>query len=232
MAIRITSPRAARINSEESFSVAFSLSEVAETRNFVARREELAQMHEALTGEDGRRTVVLQGLGGIGKTQLAVAYAKIHKGEYSAIFWLNIKDEDSLNNSFARTARRIFHQHPSASQVGRAIENQNLDEIRDAVKLWLDQSKNSQWLLIFDNFDNPKVPGNDDPAAVDIHLFLPEVYHGSVLITTRSAKVKIGITIQMSKLNNAKDSLQIIADMSHRDGVMDGESCINFTWQG
>jgi hypothetical protein len=41
-------------------------------------------------------------IGGIGKTQLTVAYAKRHKDNYSAIFWLNIKDEeDSLKQSFA-----------------------------------------------------------------------------------------------------------------------------------
>jgi hypothetical protein len=74
----------------EDFSVAFSLSIVPDVEHFVARETELAEMHRALSGDGSRRTVVLHGLGGIGKTQLSVAYAKRHKDSYSAIFWLNI----------------------------------------------------------------------------------------------------------------------------------------------
>ena len=81
---------------QEDFSVAFSLSDVPEIEQFVAREEELRQIHRMLRGEGPRRTVVLHGLGGVGKTQLAIAFAKRHKDNYSAVFWLNIKDEDSL----------------------------------------------------------------------------------------------------------------------------------------
>jgi len=41
---------------------------------------------------DGRRVAVLHGLGGIGKKQLMIEYAKRHRTEYSAIFWVNSKD--------------------------------------------------------------------------------------------------------------------------------------------
>jgi hypothetical protein len=61
-----------------------------------------------------------------------------------------------------------------------------------AVKRWLEHAKNTQWLMVFDNYDNPKVPGNADPGAVDIRQFLPEAHHGSVIVTTRSLKVSIG----------------------------------------
>jgi ATP/maltotriose-dependent transcriptional regulator MalT len=89
----------------EDFSVAFSLSDVPEIEQFVAREEELAEIHRILRGDSSRRTVILHGLGGIGKTQLTIAYAKRHKDNYSAIFWLNIKDEDSLKQSFSNVAK-------------------------------------------------------------------------------------------------------------------------------
>ena len=93
----------------EDFSVTFSLSDVSEINRFVAREEELAEIHKELNSSDGsRRTVVLHGLGGIGKTQLTIAYAKQHKDSYSAIFWLNIKDEDSLKQSFTKITRQIL----------------------------------------------------------------------------------------------------------------------------
>ena len=70
----------------KDFSVAFSLSDVSEIEHFVAREEELAEMHKTLSGDGSRCTIVLHGLGGIGKTQLTVAYAKQHKDNYSAVF--------------------------------------------------------------------------------------------------------------------------------------------------
>ncbi|KAH8197363.1 hypothetical protein TruAng_008456 [Truncatella angustata] len=78
------------------FSVTFSLSNVPETQHFVARESEIAEIRKALSSDGSRRVVVLHGLGGIGKTQLAVAYIKRYRDEYSAIFWFNIKDEASI----------------------------------------------------------------------------------------------------------------------------------------
>ena len=62
----------------EDFLVSFSLSNVSETEQFV-EREELTEIHRKLRGDGSRHIVVLHGLGGIGKTQLTVAYAKRHK---------------------------------------------------------------------------------------------------------------------------------------------------------
>jgi len=84
---------------QKDFSVAFSLSNVSDVEHFVARKTELLEIHKALSGDGSRKAVVLHGLGGIGKTQLSIAYAKRHKDSYSAIFWLNIKDENSLKQS-------------------------------------------------------------------------------------------------------------------------------------
>jgi len=222
MAIQMTLS-SARISSDESFSVVFSLSEVSETEHFVARQEELNAMHKALSEGSGRRAVTLHGLGGIGKTQLAIAYATAHGGDYSAVFWLNIKDEDSVKQSYSRIARRILQEHPSASRLSAIMDDSKLDEIVAAVKRWLEHAKNTRWLMVFDNYDIPKVPGNADPGVVDIRQFLPEAHHGSVIVTTRSSKVSIGHRMKVGKLEDVRDSLQILSDGSHREGVMDGE---------
>jgi hypothetical protein len=188
----------------------------------VAREDELRDIHEALRGDGSRRTVVLHGLGGIGKTQLAIAYAKRHKENYSAIFWLNIKDEDSLKQSFANVAKQILRAYPSARWLG-TVDMKNLDDVIDAVKAWLGLPYNTRWLVIYDNYDNPRLVSNKDPAAVDITKFLPEVYQGSVLVTTRSSEVEIGHLIQVTKLGDVRDSLKILSNASRREGVMDGK---------
>jgi len=189
----------------------------------VAREDELRDIHEALSGDGSRRTVILHGLGGIGKTQLAVTYAKRHKDNYSAIFWLNIKDEDSLKQSFAKVAKQIFRQYPLASRLSN-ININNLDEVIDAVKAWQGLPYNTRWLMIYDNYDNPKLASNKDPAAVDITKYLPEAYQGSVLVTTRSSEVEIGHLIQVTKLEDVCDSLKILSSTSYREGLTDGKS--------
>ena len=174
----------------------------------------------------GARTVFLHSLGGIGKTQLTVAYAKRHKDNYSAIFWLNIKDEDSLKQSFAKVARQILREHPSASRLSSVDMKENLDEVIDAVKSWLSLPNNTRWLMIYDNYDNPKLASNMDPAAVDIRKFLPESYQGSVIVTTRSSQVKIGHPVRITKLENVRDGLEILRNTSRREGIVNGEDVI------
>lgn len=191
----------------------------------MAREEELEEMHRALSGDSSRHTVILHGLGGIGKTQLTIAYAKRHKDSYSAIFWLNIKDEDSLKQSFTKLARQILREHPSASWLS-SVDRKNQDEVIDAVKAWLSLPNNTRWLMIYDNYDNPKLP-DADPTAVDIRKFLPESHQGSVIVTTRSPRVDIGHRIQIRKLENIRQSLEILSNTSRRKGLIDGEDSLD-----
>lgn len=132
-------------------------------------------MQTALRSDGSRRIVILHGLGGIGKTHLAMAYAKRRSDSYSAIFWLNIKDESSLKRSFAHVARQILREHPSARWLS-SVDMKDLDDIVDAVKAWLSLANNTRWLMIYDNYDNPRSPDNRDSTAVDIRKFLPEAY--------------------------------------------------------
>jgi hypothetical protein len=160
-------------------------------------------------------------LGGIGKTQFTVAYAKRHKDNYSTIFWLTLK------KSIAKAVKRIFRGHPSVSRLSSVDTKENLDEVIDAVKEWLDLPNNTRWLMIYDNYDNPKLPGNMDPAAVDIRKFLPESYQGSVVIATRSSEVKIGHRIRMRKLEDVRDSVKILSNASGREGLLDSKDFLD-----
>lgn len=178
----------------------------------------------------------------MGKTQLAAAYAKRHRGDYSAVFWLNAKDETSLKQSFARVTSRIFREHPSIVYVRNAIESRDVDEAVQAAKRWLDQPKNDRWLMVYDNYDNPvlqrgehgqpdetlpnenKADGDADAASksYDIRPFLPDAYHGAILITTRSARVQIGRRIPLGKLGRFEDSLEILSHASGRQDLHEG----------
>ena len=56
----------------EQYPVRLKLRSLPKALQFVAREEELSKMHELLYGHSSRAAVVLHGLGGMGKTQLAV----------------------------------------------------------------------------------------------------------------------------------------------------------------
>jgi DNA replication protein DnaC len=209
----------------EDFSIPFSLSAVSDIEHFVAREDELREIHKALSGDGSRHTVILHGLGGIGKTQLAIAYAKRHKDNYSAIFWLNIKDEHSLKQSFVTAAKQILREHHSATRLTSVDMKGDLTEVIDAVKAWLSLPNNTRWLMIYDNYDNPKSARNADPTVVDIRHFLPESHQGSVIITTRSSEVKIGRCLPITKLKNVQDSLKILSNASGREALENSKHC-------
>ena len=158
------------------------------------------------------------------------------------MFWLNARDETTLRQGFARVAERILDEHPLVVDIDNAVRSSDLDQAVRAVRRWLDQPGNHGWLLIFDNYDNPALRGNGDgrllerlggglegdgdvnavPQGYDIRPFFPGVYHGAVIITTRSSNIMIGRRIALGKLKDANDSLAILAYTSKRQNVHGG----------
>jgi hypothetical protein len=226
-----------------TFELPFNLSEVPEVSHFVARKDELQKVQETLKGF-GRRTATVHGLGGIGKTQLAIAYIKRHRDDYSAAIWMNARDETGLKQSFVRAAKWILDYHPSITYLAGALQGLDLDEIVKAVQTWLDEPMNDRWLVIYDNYDNPLLydhrekclshascieagPCGDEgrhlSSAFDLSAFLPKADHGDVLVTTRSSMVKLGKPIHLSTLEDINDSLEILASVSGRDDLNLGE---------
>ncbi|KAK7973201.1 hypothetical protein PG988_007335 [Apiospora saccharicola] len=199
-----------------NFSVTFSLSDVPETQHFVAREGELAEIRSSLSSDGSRRVIVLHGLGGIGKTQIAITYAKRYRDEYSAVFWLNIKDEASIQQSFIKVATQIMQQYPDASLLSAEGKRQSHEETIEAVKAWLSLPNNTRWLLIYDNLDNPRLTNSAEGAGIDIHQFLPTAYQGSIIITTRSSQVDLGYMIRIRKLVSIENSLEILSKTSGR----------------
>lgn len=223
------------------FALSLSLRGATETSHFVAREEELAWMHQKLYGQSGRRTVVVHGLGGMGKTQLAIAYMKRHRNDHSASIWLNARDEISLRQSFRNAATRILREHPDLSYMQTAVSDKDGDASL-AARRWLDEPTNGRWLLIYDNYDHPKMGGDtgnaptgdgsnsdqhgepDQPApeGYDIRPYFPDTDHGAVIVTTRSSTVQIGELLRLQKLRKIEDSLRILESTSGRSGAQGG----------
>lgn len=132
-----------------------------------------------------QKTFLLHGLGGIGKTQLAVKYALEHHRSYSAVIWLDGSSEDRLKQSFVEVAYLVPRAQLPLLQSVKSLQSsiEGVDVVVKGVLQWLSLPSNKYWLMIMDNVDRD-FKGND-PEAYDVTRYLPTGYQGSIIITSR-----------------------------------------------
>ena len=121
------------------------------------------------------QTSVVHGLGGIGKTQLAVEYAWKHLCDYDAVFWVKADSSEALDGGLAALASLL--RLPEAAEGKQAVQTK-------AVLDWL--QGHERWLLIADNADT-------DEAARALCERLPPSLLGQVLITSRISDWPVNI---------------------------------------
>ena len=126
---------------------------------------------------------------------------------------------DTLKQGYAAVVRRIYREHLSLVHLKAVAEGSDLDEAVEVVRRWLSSAGNDRWLVIYDNYDTPKLPGHNEPGTFDIRPFLPEADHGAVLITTRSSQLQLGRPVGVKKLREIEHSLEILSQTSRRDGL-------------
>jgi len=134
---------------------------------FTGRQQSLILLHQHLTTDRIialTQSYAIHGLGGIGKTQLAVEYAYTHTHEYSAILWLRAETQETINGSWLEIAELLQLPERHESEQQRVIA---------AVWDWL--SHHTGWLLISDNLEEMEL----FPRA------LLASQQGTILITTR-----------------------------------------------
>ncbi|MCJ1453499.1 hypothetical protein MMC28_003846 [Mycoblastus sanguinarius] len=217
----------AQTNTEDRFSIPFNLSAVPAIEQIVGRKEELIKIKNLFQDDKPQRKVVLlYGLGGIGKTQLAARFVREEKEKYSAILWMNGKNQEALEASFVGIARRLFEEYPSSALLRNAIETKDVDQTIHSIKKWLSTRGNTRWILVVDNVDNPKLRGIQDPQAYDVKSYLPEADQGSVLITTRSSQLNIGSVIPVDRLQDTRECIRILTCMSGRSITENDSSVI------
>lgn len=181
--------------------------------DFVGRDRELEQLQAWLTPRPKRQNVVaVCGLGGMGKTQLSIHFARKFIDTYSSVFWLNGTDESTLKAGLAELAVQVMEDYTPPS-VNDAQEGEQMAQL---ARQWLSRPDNDRWLVIYDNYDDPRLPGMDSSTGYDIRHFFPHRTHGSILITTRSPRLTYAKQLRLDKLDNIDQSLSILAARSGR----------------
>ncbi len=143
------------------------------------RDEAIEKLAASLEGS--RQAAIVQhralcGLGGIGKTRLAVEYAFRRGSLYTAAFFVRADSLEGLDSGLAGLA-------PLLGLPERAAQEETIH----AVLGWL--RTNPGWLLILDNVDSPE-------AQLQVRKLLPRLTGGHVLITSRLAGWPPGIDKQ------------------------------------
>jgi tetratricopeptide (TPR) repeat protein len=166
--------------------------------DFVGRDQILEQLLNIIppsaTPEACQRTAI-KGLGGVGKTQIALETAFKMKEEYPdcSVFWVPAVDVSSFENAYREIGRRLKVKEIDEDKV----------DIRSLVREAINQIDND-WLLIVDNADDVELFSGDK----DLRQYLPSSPKGSILFTTRTheAVSKLGVrsanVIHVGGMNN------------------------------
>ena len=195
--------------------------------DFVGRDDELEQLQTWLAPRSQRQNVVaVYGLGGMGKTQLSVHFAKKFAHTYSSVFWFHAKDESTLRAGLAALAAEVMEADVSSN--GNDLQEEQ--RLAQQARRWLSRPDNDRWLVVYDNYDDPRLPGIPSSTAYDIRDFFPHRVQGSILITTRSPRLTFAKQLRLKKLEDLNQSLAILATRSGRPVEAGEESCRE--WDG
>ncbi len=168
----------------------------ARNPGFTGRDGLLVAVREAFATEE--RTVVqaLNGMGGVGKTQLAVEYAHRFAGGYDLVWWVNAESPALIGDQFAVLGAELECVGPGAP----------VSAVRDAVLAEL--RERGRWLLVFDDAQNPE----------DIRDWLPD--GGHVLVTSRARNwAEVAVPVEVDLLARAESA----AILSNRVPGLGGE---------
>ncbi|KAJ7192497.1 P-loop containing nucleoside triphosphate hydrolase protein, partial [Mycena pura] len=109
---------------------------------------------------------VLYGLGGVGKTQIGLKFAELRATSFSSIFLIDASTVQTIDTGLKNIAVTV---------------TRNLGKTAQDALQWL-ASKRENWLLFFDNADDPKLNLND---------FFPCCGHGNIVITSRNPGLRV-----------------------------------------
>ncbi|KAF7333604.1 FabD/lysophospholipase-like protein [Mycena sanguinolenta] len=131
---------------------------------FQGRQTILDSMHRFFAQETGKqKRYVLYGLGGAGKTQIALKFIED---------WIEFTDQLFVDASSTNTIENGLTNIAVTNQAGKSSQ--------DGL-MWLAR-KHEEWLLFLDNADDPEI---------NLNKFFPKCNHGNIIITTRNYGARI-----------------------------------------
>ncbi|KAJ6546003.1 hypothetical protein DFH09DRAFT_1282005 [Mycena vulgaris] len=135
------------------------------SRIFHGRQNILDKMHQFFTQDlDKQHIFLLYGLGGAGKTQSALKFIQEFSAHFTYMFLIDASTTETIDTGL----KNIAATRNAGNTAQEALE-------------WL-SSKPAEWLLFFDNADDPRI---------NLNKFFPHCKHGNILITSRNPRLRV-----------------------------------------
>jgi tetratricopeptide (TPR) repeat protein len=171
--------------------------------NFTGRRELLDQLGERLgAGTTAVLPAALHGMGGIGKTQMAVEYIYRHLQDYDIVWWIQATQPTQIRKSLTELAQHL--RLPGADEAITAVP-----AVREALRLGRPYRR---WLLVFDSAEDPDM----------VRPFFPVDGPGQILVTSRNpgwAGIARPLEVAVFQRDESKNLLSL-----RRSGLADEDS--------
>ncbi|KAI4940646.1 hypothetical protein J4E91_011283 [Alternaria rosae] len=145
---------------------------------FVGREDIIAKISERRAAASSHTRVALVGLGGVGKSQIAIEYAyRTQTADPQVlVVWIHASNPTRFQQGYRDIADRLL-------LPGR--EDLKADVLQ-LVHAWLSDGRNGQWLMILDNVDDDGVFFSNDQGGKPLESFLPQTARGTILVTSRN----------------------------------------------
>ncbi|MGW6934579.1 SEFIR domain-containing protein [Lentzea sp. NPDC054927] len=170
--------------------------QVAGMAEVIGRDQELADLRTAFTAQRNSRTPVIQvltGMGGVGKTSLARAYAQRHLDDYEVVWWIRAEDPNTVDGEY-RSLLEEAHSAAEAKLVRNAVQ---------AANNWLSQ-RTKPWLLVLDNVLDTKSARGLYPAKGN----------GHVLVTSQDSRWPNPSVVRPVDPLGTDDAVELLATLS------------------
>ncbi|KAK1960984.1 hypothetical protein LY78DRAFT_723460 [Colletotrichum sublineola] len=186
--------------------------------NFVGRGKMLTQLLERIPPTaytDACQRTAIVGLGGIGKTQVAIeaAYRVRDAHPDCSVFWVPAVDTVMFENAYC--------------EIGRALNIRDIEDdladVKTLVKAALERENIGNWLLIVDNADDMELMYTRPKRT----SYLPSSRNGSILLTTRNyqaaAKFSRGLTMHLQEMGG-EEAAQLLCNGLDESQTKDKQS--------
>ncbi|KAG7406905.1 Protein SERAC1 [Fusarium oxysporum f. sp. rapae] len=194
--------------------------------DFVGRSEILYLLKSQLGDPEpqshsrGHQRAALCGLGGVGKTQIALSYAYWAQevSQDTSVFWVHASSVEKFSEGYTNIANECKipgHEDPTF-------------DVLQVVQDWLESKESGQWLMVIDNADDlqlffpqnesSKMKSNTDKS---LSQFIPQCAHGRVLVTTRNMQVGSRLTkgkypIEVGQMSD-QEACQLLRQGIHQE---------------
>ena len=147
------------------------------TNTFYGRTAEVRRMQDFLDPErPGQKGVALYGMGGSGKTQLALRFILENYKTFSAVLWVNVSTAEQANQCFSEIADNLASKWLSVDRPSTYAGNVSSKKVISRLR----STKHSRWLLVIDSADDLDSRKYGD--------YIPSCEHGSIIITSTQAQ--------------------------------------------